>query len=138
MLVTEVGEEKCRDNYKILVTVLAILVTNIHYLYQRRSPTSLSPTKSGQWLLLRFNPWPCALTSALLATAKHSLELPMLMTDRFGWKSSTNGRKVWLAYKKTFLDLYLNVIFSLIRFEINTTLRSCLKELIIDRLNYCR
>ena len=38
------------------------------YLYQRRPPTSLSPTKTGQWVLLRFHPWPCALTSALLAT----------------------------------------------------------------------
>ena len=33
MLVTDVGDEMCFDNYKMLVTVLAISVTNIHGLF---------------------------------------------------------------------------------------------------------
>ena len=44
-MITSMLETKCvGDNYKMLVTVLAILVTNIHYLLgtniEKMSPTS--------------------------------------------------------------------------------------------------
>ena len=44
----DVGDESVGDNYKMLVTVLTVLVTNIHYFYtlapginiQKMSPTN--------------------------------------------------------------------------------------------------
>ena len=47
MLVMDVGDEMCGDNYKILVTDMTILVINIHYLFTFASGSNIqkvSPT----------------------------------------------------------------------------------------------
>ena len=121
MLVTDIGDEMCWWHFKMLVTILAIWVTNIHFLFRSRHQDSfvtsirkLSPSSSQQHRDVTNIPVTDSCDDTVNGLCKNrsstwfNLSLWCLPNPRVLLKSKNGKNNFILGFYLWFLQIYLS------------------------------